>query len=104
MAKRPMCMAVLFLAMAGYATARPLVRLVKTDDEFKKLLKHHAEVCSPSQCVLTEAHLTPPLRVSTLWRVKCPCLLILGAPAGDRTARDRGLLQRWLRAMQTGDW
>jgi thiol-disulfide isomerase/thioredoxin len=36
--------ALLMVACAGLATARPLVRNVKTDDEFRKLLKHHAEV------------------------------------------------------------
>ncbi len=36
--------ALLFVACAGLAAARPLVRNVKTDDEFRKLLKHHAEV------------------------------------------------------------
>ena len=39
--------ALLLLAFAGLATARPLVRNVKTDAEFKKLLKHHAEVSAP---------------------------------------------------------
>ena len=37
--------ALLLLACAGLAAARPLVRNIKTDAEFKKLLKHHAEVC-----------------------------------------------------------
>lgn len=32
------------LACVSLARARPLVRNVKTDDEFRKLLKHHAEV------------------------------------------------------------
>ena len=38
--------ALLLLACAGLAAARPLVRNIKTDAEFKKLLKHHAEVCA----------------------------------------------------------
>lgn len=37
-------LAVLVLALCGMATARPLVRNVRTDDEFRRLLKHHAEV------------------------------------------------------------
>jgi thiol-disulfide isomerase/thioredoxin len=32
------------LALAGVCSARPTVRNVKTNAEFKKLLKHHAEV------------------------------------------------------------
>jgi len=36
--------ALLLLALAHLAAARPLVRNIKTDAEFKKLLKHHAEV------------------------------------------------------------
>ncbi len=35
------------LACVSLARARPLVRNVKTDDEFRKLLKHHAEVLIP---------------------------------------------------------
>jgi hypothetical protein len=35
------------LVCVSLARARPLVRNVKTDDEFRKLLKHHAEVLIP---------------------------------------------------------
>ena len=102
--------ALLVLACAGLAAARPLVRNVRTDDEFRKLLKHHAEVRARASAA--RGATLEPARAAARGGCAARAQAAHGSrhrptdgprPAGDWASRHHRLLQRRVRALPPGE-